>query len=586
MGIESALYTGVSGLDAMSQQLSVIGNDISNSNTVGFKAGTVTFANLLSTSLGATSSTSTGNGVTLEAVGTDFSQGTLQTTSNPLDMAIQGSGFFIVRDTNGSEYFTRAGQFSVDQNGNIVNPSGDFLQGAIALTQPKTTKTGVTPGTFGAIQDINITSFNGGAPTATSQATIFANLSSGSAVYAPTATGGNATFNIVSGTNDTIFINGAAYTLAPGSYCGGDLTTLPPPTAAQSLAAQLTGLLNGTAAAVAGATYLNAPISAGATVSYSAVTDEFTIDNTVGAAALNIQWGNAKTTAANIFGFSNTNTAGTGAGTTVIAAGVGGTATSDFQTVGFDPNNPPSGAFSTSMTVYDSLGNSHLVSIFFEQTPVQGSWMYWAVVPSSDSVDNNAPQIATQGTLNFNTNTGLETVKQGYDSFNFSGGGGQNQKITFDFGQLEGYTSLTSATDGTTQSGSGSSVTNQYQNGYSAGSLSSFSVSQTGIITGTYTNGQTEDIAQIQLARFNAPNELTNVGNNLYTQSATSGQPIPGQAGKAGFGSIFSESLEESNVDLSGEFVNMITVQSAYEADAKVISTAQQLFTALQNAKQ
>ena len=128
MGIESALYTGVSGLDAMSQELSVIGNNISNSNTVGFKGGSTTFANLLSTSLGATSSTETGNGVSLQSVQTDFSQGTLQTTSNPLDMAIQGAGFFIVKDTSGAEYYTRAGQFSVDQNGNLVNPAVIFYR--------------------------------------------------------------------------------------------------------------------------------------------------------------------------------------------------------------------------------------------------------------------------------------------------------------------------------------------------------------------------------------------------------------------------------------------------------------------------
>src|SRR5208283_2292891 len=205
MGIESALYTGVSGLDAMSQQLSVIGNDISNSNTVGFKAGTVTFANLLSTSLGATSSTQTGNGVSLESVGTDFSQGTLQTTSNPLDMAIQGAGFFIVKETSGTQYFTRAGQFSIDKNGNLVNPEGNFLQGNAALTQPVVTKTGVTAGTFGASGDINISQIGVGNPTPSANATIFANLMQTSPVNDPIA----GTPFTIGATNDQIVVSGS-----------------------------------------------------------------------------------------------------------------------------------------------------------------------------------------------------------------------------------------------------------------------------------------------------------------------------------------------------------------------------------------
>src|SRR5208337_383748 len=182
----------------------VIGNNISNSNTIGFKGGSVTFANLLSTSLGATSSTQTGNGVQLESVGTDFSQGTLQTTSNPLDLAIQGAGFFLVKDATGSEYYTRAGQFSVDKNGNIVNPNGDFLQGNAALTQPLTTKTGVTPGTFGASGDINISQIGVGNPTPTQNATIFANLMQSSPLNDPV---GGTPFTI-GATSNQIWVNG------------------------------------------------------------------------------------------------------------------------------------------------------------------------------------------------------------------------------------------------------------------------------------------------------------------------------------------------------------------------------------------
>ncbi len=582
MGIESALYTGVSGLDAMSQELSVIGNNISNSNTIGFKGGSVTFANLLSTSLGATSSTQTGNGVQLETVGTDFSQGTLQTTSNPLDLAIQGAGFFIVKDATGAQYYTRAGQFSVDKNGNIVNPNGDFLQGNAALTQPVTTKTGVTPGTFGASGDINISQIGVGNPTPTQNATIFANLMQSSPLSDPV---GGTPFTIGATNNQIeVTIGGVStkVTLQAGPYSG------------DTLAAQVETQLNtqlGLAAGAITVKYNDNPPVAPAVVPAQYT---FTITNTT-AAAVSFDWNNSATTASNMLGFSNINTGAQSPASGVTTIAAAGTATSDFEVAGFDPSNP-GGAFSTAMTVYDSDGNSHLTNVYFEKiaSPAGGnSWMYWAVVPSSDSSSGGSqpdiPQIATGGILNFNTDGALVSVQpDNYNSFNFSGGVTQNQPITFDFGQVENETTSQggSGTTGTTQYGSPSSVTNQYQDGYSSGSLQSFSVSETGIITGTFTNGQTKNIAQIQLARFNADTQLTNVGNNLYTQSASSGQPIPGLAGNAGFGNIFSDSLEESNVDLSSEFVNMITVQSAYQANAKVISTAQELFTALQNAKQ
>ncbi len=134
MPLSTALYTGVSGLDANGNGLSVIGNDISNSNTVGFKGAVASFADILSGSMSGGSQI--GRGVQMQSVLTDTSQGTLQTTSNPLDLAIQGDGYFIVHTaaTGGAEYYTRAGQFSLDSAGNIVDPNGDFLQGKLAGT--------------------------------------------------------------------------------------------------------------------------------------------------------------------------------------------------------------------------------------------------------------------------------------------------------------------------------------------------------------------------------------------------------------------------------------------------------------------
>src|SRR5208283_3535077 len=160
MGLSTALYTGVSGLDADGTALSVIGNDVSNSNTVGYKGAVASFADILSSSL--SGGAQVGRGVELQSVQTDLTQGTLQTTSNPLDMAIQGDGFFIVRTnaTSGAQYYERAGQFSLNSTGYVVDPNGNYLQGKLAQQSSASSTSGVSSSTFGAIGSINVASLN------------------------------------------------------------------------------------------------------------------------------------------------------------------------------------------------------------------------------------------------------------------------------------------------------------------------------------------------------------------------------------------------------------------------------------------
>ncbi|NJL18331.1 MAG: flagellar hook-basal body complex protein, partial [Nitrospira sp.] len=130
MGILSSLFTGVSGLNANGNALSVVGNNIANLSTVGFKSSRSVFADLISSSLGgAGGAIQTGLGVALNGVQGNFSQGSLSTTSNALDLAIDGNGFFILRDTSGGAFYSRAGQFHLDAQNRIVDPSGFLLQG-------------------------------------------------------------------------------------------------------------------------------------------------------------------------------------------------------------------------------------------------------------------------------------------------------------------------------------------------------------------------------------------------------------------------------------------------------------------------
>lgn len=175
MGILTSLFSAVSGLNTYGNAMSVIGNNIANVGTVGFKSSRASFADLVSASLGGGSSAAqVGLGVFLNDVQTSFAQGSLSNTGNTLDLAIDGTGFFGLRDNTGTASYSRAGQFEVNNLGQIVDPSGRFLQGYQASA------TGVILGTVGNITLSTATV----APQATSTASVVANLDAAATVPA------------------------------------------------------------------------------------------------------------------------------------------------------------------------------------------------------------------------------------------------------------------------------------------------------------------------------------------------------------------------------------------------------------------
>lgn len=240
--------------------------------------------------------------------------------------------------------------------------------------------------------------------------------------------------------------------------------------------------------------------------------------------------------------------------------------------------------FSSSITVYDSLGNGHIVDIYFTKTAAN-TWTWNTVVSASDSTSGTS-EIQANGTLNFTSNGELDSesvITYPTGGFDFAGGATQNQTINFDFGTsiAEGGTGL----EGTTQFGSDSATVFQSQDGYAAGSLQNITISQDGIMTGIFTNGQTRSIAQIALAKFIAPSELTKMGRNVYAESFDSGQPIISTPGDTGTGQILSNTLELSNVDLAQEFVKMIISQRGFQANSRIVSTSDELMVELVNLK-
>jgi flagellar hook protein FlgE len=245
--------------------------------------------------------------------------------------------------------------------------------------------------------------------------------------------------------------------------------------------------------------------------------------------------------------------------------------------------------FSTGMTVYDSLGNSHQTNVYFTKTAAN-SWAWNAVVNSADSV-NGITEVQAHGTLTFNSNGALTAqgattyLSNGLAAtgFNFSGGATGNQAVVFNFGTpLPGGTGL----NGVTQFAGTSSVLNLTQDGYATGSLENVSAGKDGTISGLFTNGKNRTLGQVALANFNSPEGLTHLGNNLLGATADSGQPIIGTPQASGLGSILSSSLELSNVDLATQFTKMIEYQRGYDANSKVITTTDQMLQTLVNMKQ
>ncbi len=224
----------------------------------------------------------------------------------------------------------------------------------------------------------------------------------------------------------------------------------------------------------------------------------------------------------------------------------------------FDPTNPATYNQSTSTTVYDSLGNSYPATFYFTQTATPGTWDVNMTV--------NGTQVGAAQTMTFSSSGLLTTPANGdvaFAGFN-PPDGAVPMNMTFNFAN-------------TTQYGTQFGVSSITQNGYTTGQLSTVSVDTQGVVSAVYTNGRSTDLGQLAIANFPNPQGLQQLSNTNWAQTFSSGTVVQGTAGSAGFGTVQSSALESSNVDLTTELVNMITEQRAFQANAQVITTADQL---------
>lgn len=452
-----SLYSGVSGLKNHQVRMDVIGNNISNVNTHGFKTERVTFQDMISQELrgasepkeniGGVNPQQVGLGSLIAAIDKIMTQGSLQTTGKNTDVAMSGEGFFIVKDGD-KQFYTRAGAFNLDKNGYYVNPANGLkVQGWNSRLDDKGNK---YINSAASIEDIIIPVYSKEPARATSQIDFKSNLNSSAPAVPPDATQEEITAMI----NDP-----------DPKMRRGHVTTIN--------------------------TFDDQGIQREFKMEFYKVRDN------TWKARLNMT------------------------DSTQLSVDVSGTGGQNTQL----PGN---------------------VELEFGFTP-DGKLVY-----VSDGVDSmNSGKLNAKVSFRIPGNPAIQ-------SFNLNLG---------EAGMVNGITQFSS--DFTTKA--------EKQDGYTMGYLESFSIDNSGTITGVFSNGVRQPLARIATAVFNNPAGLDKAGDTMFAYSMNSGEPNIGEAGVQGRGKINAGLLEMSNVDLSDQFTDMIVTQRGFQANSRTITTSDQM---------
>lgn len=483
---------GLSGLNAAAQNLDVIGNNVANSGTIGFKSSTVSFADVYANSR-------VGLGTQVAGVNQRFTVGNIKATGGQLDMAIDGAkGLFRLVDESGAVLYSRNGEFFADKNNYIVNAQGQRLTGYIGGGDSTTLGPLMVP--TGNI-----------APMATGSATTKANLDANSPIISPVD--------------------------IPEQL---GLVTLTPvatgvPDAPANYKVSSTGVITWTDAA-------GNPTAAPADGDYTSG----------GGITVTLQGGQI------VSGSFDTNVPD--------AAYI-----APVQGRPFSPADPKSYTHSLPIPVYDSLGNSHqLTQYFIKRDGASGTESQWDVHYTLDGVPVDSPAGGGPLQMIFDSAgrmTSSADVQVVINTPGLAGAPAEPLAIALDYA-------------GTTQFG-GPFTPSFTQSGYPTGEYSGMSVSKSGEIVASYTNGEVQVIGMLALADFKNLQGLQPVGGNAWQETSESGSALIGRPGQNGMAKIKGQSLEESNVDMSQELVNMIIAQRTYQANAQTIKTQDQVLQTL-----
>ncbi len=643
----SSLFAGVSGLRNHQVRMNVIGNNISNVNTVGFKGGRVTFQEALVQTIkgagrptsisGGTNPVQMGLGMSVAAVDTQFLQGGLETTGQISDLAIQGSGFFVLSDGHG-EFYTRNGAFGFDANSYFVDPSSGYkVQGRMADGTgniPAVSTVGDIRLPFGQQDPANPTSSISLSNNLDSSATdsLASILSAGTtgidqvSGYAINGAGGAHDISITgnqavkssfTGANLNAAMSGST-TLAnmgiddlTGFSVTVDGSTTTPITGLtlQSTVNDVVRVINeiaGVNCTLDTSDPLNYQIiiersRAGDNVAYSVATSAGVATDAANGNIVNRLFGLDGAGVATVGGADHTFTAldtftptgkpaeaatqlaidvdeNTGLAIGINDLGGGGVTVKASQglTAGDVVIETADTQHSTSITAYDSQGGRHTVIMTFTKTTTNNLWDWEVTLPGQETILEGGT-----GSVQFNPDGSLLSFAYngGAASLRFDPGTGA------DFLDIDLNAGNTGQFDGLTGFASPFTASAIYQDGYSVGILEKIAIDSAGTVTGIFSNGISRTLAQIILADFSNQGGLRRMGNSMYQTSANSGSAIHGIAGETVAGSISSGALEASNVDIAMEFTNMITAQRGFQANARVITTSDSMLDELVNLK-
>jgi flagellar hook protein FlgE len=247
-------------------------------------------------------------------------------------------------------------------------------------------------------------------------------------------------------------------------------------------------------------------------------------------------------------------------------------ATTNFQmTTNLDATAAVGTTYSSPMTVYDSLGQSHDLTINYTNT-APNTWSYSITLPAADTGGTGNPTTVASGTLDFNSSGVLTSPSGTVPAIKISGlaDDAAAMNLTWDLNGGGGTPAIT-------QQAAASATSETTQNGYTTGTLTGYTVLSDGTLQGQFSNSQTLALGQVAVASFANNQGLTQTAGNDYQASFASGAAVVGQAGQGGNGIITGGAVEQSNVDLSTEFANLIVAQQGYEANAKVLTTLDQV---------
>lgn len=554
MGLTSALNTSLNGLNLNETAIDVLGNNIANAGTTGFKASKVFFSTQLARTLsygsrpsatdGGTNPRQIGLGASVSSIAQDFTQGSITSSSSPSDMAIQGDGFFIV-DTQDGQQYTRNGNFRLDAGSKLSNTQGQRLLGY-----------GVDSNFDLVTTELTTVSIPLGSLHLAQQST---NVEMGGALSPQGVVASRGTLQVSEALVD-------------------NSTSLAPTTAA---------LLTNVRRSAASGTPMFAN---GDVISFTPNKGQRTIDTKTMTVTATTTLQDYMTFISDTIGIQTggtvpTDADGIAAGVSLTAGGqlrVKGNrgAVNDFEmTVGemtisgnavplsFLPNTNRADGESTvtAFTLYDSLGTPLNVRMSaYMESQVANRTTYRYLLESADQ--SGQPIAIGNGTIDFDNVGKVSSAPTAQFSIDRSASSAVSPMIfTLDMTKISGI------------SASGSTLNLQEQNGTSPGTLTSYVIDERGIINGAFDNGIIRTLGQVVLARFPNPGGLIQSGSDNWKQGIASGLPQLETPGTFGAGTLRAGALEQSNTDIGKNLVDLIVASTNYRGNARVISSVDQL---------